>query len=180
MAKKKVTQKGAGKAGRKTQDSLASWNRRAGRLLGELVDAASSFPVLRKRLPRKAAAWEAGARVVSSPEMRKLNLQYRAKDHATDVLSFGAPEPFKSLGYLGELVVALPVLKRQARELKHKPETELAVLLAHGLLHLLGFDHEKGAREAREQAAWEQRLLALLHHSPESSLVFRVRKGTRK
>lgn len=113
--------------------------------------------------------------MISSPEMKKLNSEYRGKAYATDVLSFGAPEPFLSLGYLGELVIALPVLKAQARELKHSSDTELAVLLAHGILHLLGMDHEKGAKPAREQSAWEQRLLAVLHVQPSAALITRFK-----
>lgn len=171
--------KSKAKAKTKSSTELASWNRKAMRMLVDLVDAAQSFPALRKIGP-KAAEWQAGVRVISSPEMKKLNSQYRGKDYATDVLSFGAPEPFLSLGYLGELVVALPVLKAQARELRHSPETELSVLLAHGILHLLGMDHEKGAKPAREQAAWEQRLLALLHVQPSAALITRAKRTRSK
>jgi probable rRNA maturation factor len=85
-----------------------------------------------------------------------------------------------SLGYLGELVVALPVLKSQARELKHSPETELSVLLSHGILHLLGMDHEKGKKPAREQAAWEQRLLAVMHVQPSAALITRAKRKSSK
>lgn len=91
--------------------------------------------------------------------MKRLNAGYRKKSYATDVLSFAAPEPFRSQGWLGELVVCAPVLERQARELKHSSELELDVLLAHGLLHLLGLDHERGPAEARRMAKLEARLL---------------------
>lgn len=183
-SKKKSPQASSTRAARpkskpKASTELASWNRKAMRLLVDLVDAAQSFPALRKLGP-KAAEWQAGVRVISSPEMKKLNSQYRGKDYATDVLSFGAPEPFLSLGYLGELVVALPVLKAQARELKHSPDTELSVLLAHGILHLLGMDHEKGAKHAREQAAWEQRLLAVMHVQPSAALITRAKRTRSK
>ena len=170
MAKKPVTKK---KTPKLTSDSLSAWNRKATRMLVELVDASMSFPALRKQGP-KSDEWQAGVRIISGPEMKKLNSRYRGKDSVTDVLSFGAPEPFLSLGYLGELVVALPVLKAQAREFKHKPETELAVLLSHGLLHLLGLDHEKGRKAAREQSAWEMRLLAVSGIGPEHGLVGRA------
>ncbi len=60
---------------------------------------------------------------------------------------------------LGELVICLPTLKAQAKAEGHAPEVELNVLLAHGLLHLLGLDHERGAREAATQRRWENRLL---------------------
>lgn len=152
---------------------LEKWNRKARRKLEDLVDCCLHFPALRKRGPRHAD-WQAGVRVVGSAEMRRLNRTYRKKDYPTDVLSFVSPEPFRSLGHLGELVIALPVLKKQARELKHSAEIELQVLLAHGLLHLLGFDHEKGPKKAREQQAWEARLLAFSDIEPARALVGRA------
>ena len=69
--------------------------------------------------------------------MRTLNRSYRRKNYATDVLSFPAESPM-----LGDLVIATGVAKRQAREAGHSYHTELRVLALHGLLHLLGYDHE--------------------------------------
>ena len=114
--------------------------------------------------------------MVGSAEMKKLNTHYRKKSYATDVLSFTAPEPFRSMGHLGELVIALPVLRRQAREHRHSAEAELWILLTHGLLHLLGMDHEKGPKAAREQQSWEARLLAFTDIAQERSLIGRARK----
>ena len=94
--------------------------------------------------------------------MTELNRAYRGKNRPTDVLSFQPPEVFRKQGMLGELVICLPVLKRQARELGHRPETELRILLVHGVLHLLGLDHELGAREAARMARLEARLLEKL------------------
>jgi probable rRNA maturation factor len=91
--------------------------------------------------------------------MSRLNRSYRGKTYATDVLSFPAPPVFRRQGHLGELIICLPVLKSQARELGHSAETELDVLLVHGLLHLLGMDHEKGGKAARVMRLWETRLL---------------------
>jgi probable rRNA maturation factor len=91
--------------------------------------------------------------------MRRLNRRFRGKDRVTDVLSFPAPQVFRARGVLGELVICPPVLRRQAARLGHAPARELEVLLAHGLLHLLGFDHERGARQASVMRAWEARLL---------------------
>lgn len=153
---------------------LAAWNRRAGRAIDDLIDFALHFPALRKRGP-KTADWRVGVRLVGNAEMKKLNAHYRKKDYATDVLSFASPEPFRSMGYLGELAIALPVLKRQAREHHHSAETELWILLTHGLLHLLGMDHEKGAKAAAEQRTWEARLLAFTDISHERSLIGRAR-----
>ena len=81
--------------------------------------------------------------------MRTLNRAYRNKDYATDVLSFpvfGTTTP--SAGgnaeamFLGDIVIATGVAQRQAEEAGHPVSTELKVLALHGLLHLLGYDHE--------------------------------------
>lgn len=77
--------------------------------------------------------------------MRALNRTYRGKDYATDVLSFGEGREGgggPALPNLGEIVIALGVMHRQARQAGHHPKFELRVLALHGLLHLLGYDHE--------------------------------------
>lgn len=76
--------------------------------------------------------------------MRALNRQFRGKDAVTDVLSFpasGKSAP-SAAGFLGDIVIADGVAKRQAREAGHKIQTEIRVLALHGLLHLLGYDHD--------------------------------------
>ena len=70
--------------------------------------------------------------------MRGLNREWRAMDRPTDVLSFPSGEP----DFLGDVVVDVPYAARQARRLGHSLEREVKVLLAHGILHLLGYDHE--------------------------------------
>jgi probable rRNA maturation factor len=70
--------------------------------------------------------------------MRRLNRIHRGKDAPTDVLSF----PSVVAGFLGDVVVDVPLAARQARVLGHGTARELQVLLAHGLLHLRGYDHE--------------------------------------
>ena len=81
--------------------------------------------------------------------MRALNRTFRGKDRPTDVLSFSpVPDPARPPrrvppgAFLGELVVCVPVAVRQARRCGHSPGREIRILLAHGLLHLLGYDHE--------------------------------------
>jgi probable rRNA maturation factor len=106
--------------------------------------------------------WNASVQMVGGPAMRRLNLQYRKKNYQTDVLSFEAPLVFRKVGQLGELVICLPVLKRQAAEQGHSPESELDILLIHGLLHLLGFDHERGPKDAASMSRWERKLLGRL------------------
>jgi probable rRNA maturation factor len=91
-----------------------------------------------------------GVALVSSARVRALNRRYRRRDYATDVLSFsyraGAPRPQSPApnpGYLGDIVIATGVARRQARTAGHSELTELRVLALHGLLHLLGYDHER-------------------------------------
>ena len=76
--------------------------------------------------------------LVPDARVRALNRRYRRKDAPTDVLSFSAGEP----GQLGDVVIAVGVARRQAREAGHSLQTELRVLALHGLLHLLGYDHQ--------------------------------------
>ena len=81
---------------------------------------------------------------ISSAEMRRLNNSFRGRDYATDILSFANSEA----GVLGELVMALPVLKRQARENDHSLQAELTYMILHGVLHLVGYDHETNDKAA--------------------------------
>lgn len=97
-------------------------------------------------------------RLVTSDEMRRLNRTYRDRDEPTDVLSFPADETPESDSYLGDIVVALPVAERQAEEHGHPPSIELKVLVLHGLLHCMGYDHEK---DDGEMEAIERRLRRL-------------------
>lgn len=91
--------------------------------------------------------------------MRPLNRDWRGKDRTTDVLSF--PQPERPGGRaLGDVVVSVDAAERQARERGHRLEAELLRLLVHGYLHLLGYDHERGAEDARLMRREERRLLA--------------------
>ena len=103
--------------------------------------------------------------LTDSIEMQELNRSFRGKDRPTDVLSFaqaeGAPVPGSTL--LGDLVLCLPVAARQAKERGHPTTHELDVLLVHGLLHLLGHDHERVPPRKRAAMFAEQaRLVSLL------------------
>jgi probable rRNA maturation factor len=74
-------------------------------------------------------------------QVRALNQKYRRKNATTDVLSFPSTEK----GFLGDIVIAKGVARRQAIAMRHPLRTELRVLALHGLLHLLGYDHEHRA-----------------------------------
>jgi probable rRNA maturation factor len=89
--------------------------------------------------------------IVPDNRVRLLNRQYRHKDKPTDVLSFSSDER----GYLGDIVIASGVARRQADAAGHSLQTELRVLALHGLLHLLGYDHE---RDDGRMARVERRL----------------------
>jgi probable rRNA maturation factor len=105
---------------------------------------------LQATAPRRARGTVVVA-LVSDVRAQQLNARYRAKDTATDVLAFAAEEP----GFLGEIVIASGVARRQAREAGHSIQVELRVLALHGLLHLLGYDHE---RDGGRMAQVERRL----------------------
>jgi probable rRNA maturation factor len=89
--------------------------------------------------------------IVPDARVRALNRRYRRHNYATDVLSF----PSEEKGYLGDVVIAAGVARRQAAAARHSLQTELRVLALHGLLHLLGYDHE---RDDGRMARLERRL----------------------
>jgi len=108
---------------------------------------------LERWLPRAAPAGArglVGIAIVSDRAMRAFNRRYRDADYATDVLSFPADRPGAGRApargaapiWLGDIVIARGVTARQARDYGHSPAVELRILALHGLLHLLGYDHE--------------------------------------
>jgi probable rRNA maturation factor len=143
------TDGGGTKRGRRYPQSVAD-----SRLRVEVVarpgDAAGLARWIRLVAPARAKGSVTIA-LVSDARVRALNRRYRRKDRATDVLSFPAEEPDQ----LGDVVIATGVARRQARTAGHSLGTELRVLALHGLLHLLGYDHE---RDAGRMARAERRL----------------------
>ena len=104
-------------------------------------------------------------RVVDEREGRSLNHHYRGKDYATNVLSFPAELPEGvTLPLLGDLVICAPVVAREAAEQGKPLNAHYAHLTVHGVLHLLGLDHED-AREAEAMEAIERAILADLGHA---------------
>ena len=129
-----------------------------------------------RRLAREtiaAAAEEAGVKLKRGAELtvhlsddkalRALNKQYRAKDAPTNVLSFPAspPERLGASRLLGDVFLALETLEREAEAEKKRLDDHFRHLIAHGFLHLVGFDHET-AEEAKAMEAVEVRALARL------------------
>ncbi|TPW00967.1 MAG: hypothetical protein FD124_3836 [Alphaproteobacteria bacterium] len=96
-------------------------------------------------------------RFVDAEEGQALNRDYREKDYATNVLSFvydSGPT------VAGDLVICIPVVLREAAEQGKAVEAHFAHLVVHGMLHLQGYDHETGARDARRMEAREREILA--------------------
>jgi probable rRNA maturation factor len=102
-----------------------------------------------------SAATELVLVFVSPNEIRKLNSKFRNKNKPTDVLSFAAIEE----GSLGELVFCPQILNSQAIEVGHSYSWELAYMLLHGVLHLLGYEHESSDKDAREMYRLQDRLM---------------------
>ena len=102
--------------------------------------------------------------LVSDGEMRRLNRRWRGRDRPTDVLAFaqaegpgGAPD-----GMLGDVVISVDTARRQAAERGETLGCEAERLLVHGVLHLLGYDHERSTAEARRMQRREQALARVL------------------
>lgn len=98
----------------------------------------------------KADAYELSLRLTDDREIQTLNAQYRHQNKPTDVLAFASlevdcPQPMDFLAdtplYLGDIAISVETATRQAQQQGHPLKTELAWLAAHGLLHLLGWDH---------------------------------------
>jgi probable rRNA maturation factor len=119
------------------------------------------------RVAPASARGDVSVALVSDRRMRALNRQFRGKDQATDVLSFpatgrasgkpkGLPTPAPA-DFLGDIVIATGVATKQARQAGHTATIEVRVLALHGLLHLLGYDHDGKADQGRMARA-ERRL----------------------
>jgi len=90
--------------------------------------------------------------LVSDSRIAALNGRYRGKRRPTDVLSFPLRNGSAGDGYLGEVVISAQTAQRNARRYGHSAEEELKLLILHGVLHLLGYDHEtdRGQMSRRE------------------------------
>jgi probable rRNA maturation factor len=119
-----------------------------------------------RRMPEST---ELTIRVVGAAESRRLNRTWRGKDQPTNVLSFSAPSLTLPrvrgrVGWgqeIGDLAICAPVVAREAREQGKQPSAHWAHMVVHGVLHLLGYDHEND-RDAERMEARETKILAQL------------------
>lgn len=120
--------------------------------------------LLHTEMPAKPV--NVGIRIVDEVESAQLNRDYRGKDYATNVLSFGSELPEIVLRELdeiplGDLAICAPVVEREAVEQGKQLNSHWAHMVIHGVLHLSGFDHENDD-EAEQMEALETRILATL------------------
>ena len=120
---------------------------------------------------------ELGLVITNQERVQQLNRSYRGKDEPTDVLSFsmlpeplvtGEPEasspfaqPPDGVLHLGEVIISYPQAVRQAEEHRHSVRREIAILVIHGILHLLGYDHDKPELEC-QMTAKEKEILSCI------------------
>ncbi|TBU90090.1 rRNA maturation RNase YbeY [Stutzerimonas kirkiae] len=130
------------------------------------VPAASDFQAwCTLALRQRSADSELTIRLVDEEEGRELNNNWRHKDYATNVLSFPAevPDEYLDIPLLGDMVICVPVVEREAAEHGKVLAAHWAHLVIHGCLHLLGYDHIE-EDEAEEMENLERQLLAELGH----------------
>ena len=125
-----------------------------------LLTRASRVPEVAARLPRGRST--VAVRITDEAEMERLNRAYAGEDHSTDVLSFEG-----SGDHLGDIAISWPAVVEEAERWGHDEKTELSVLLVHGLLHLLGWDHQTPA-ESEEMWRLTYTPLGGLRRSPRA------------
>jgi len=156
-------------------DPLITYRRKPATLDAESLQ--SFAEVLRDRVARGR---EFHCRITNDAELQAWNAQFRGKDYATDVLSFPSPAP--SVGRpgqaadalsrassrpngrpvkpsLGDIAISIRHARRQAREYRHSAEDEIRILMLHGVLHLMGMDHDSDSgRMKRAEIRWRKKL----------------------
>jgi probable rRNA maturation factor len=142
---------------------------------GDCVDREQVVGLARDVLKAEGISppYEISLLFTTSETVRKLNRDYRSVDSFTDVLAFqmlpqhNASPPFilppDGMAHLGEVIISCPQAMEQAREQGHSIGTELALLVIHGILHLLGYDHEQPEEEGRMRLREAQLLGECLH-----------------
>ncbi len=117
---------------------------------------------------RSTQRFEVSLLICGDKKIRKLNHEFRNKDKATDVLSFPSQEGLRKMSadedvvFLGDLAISVPTARRQAKEFNISVWDEFIHLYFHGLLHLMGYDHDISAIEEKLMQKWEDKALTLL------------------
>jgi probable rRNA maturation factor len=120
--------------------------------------------IFRRHVKAFAAALEGGVvesrrftcLVTRDDELQRLNREFLGRDYPTDVLSFPSPGPD---GFLGEIAISIDRAREQAARYIHSIEDEVGILMLHGVLHLMGMDHERdGGRMARAERRYRKAL----------------------
>lgn len=111
---------------------------------------------------------ELTVRVTTDQALRDLNRQFLGEDHVTDVLSFpaGDVDPATGVRYLGDLAIAYPRARDQAKAARHPVWAEMQLLVVHGVLHLLGHDHAEPGEKARMWSAQAEILRSVGQRHP--------------
>jgi probable rRNA maturation factor len=125
---------------------------------------------------------ELSVRLTDDATVRELNRRYRRRNQPTDVLSFAQAEGAEFATapgvprHLGDVVISVETARRQAREARVTLRDEVAHLLVHGILHLLGYDHVR-ARERDVMRAREEAILGRAHHHDSERLSRTARRA---
>ena len=129
----------------------------------EKINKVAAICLKEEQIPEEA---EVDLLFVDNEAIREMNLEYRDKDSATDVLSFPMYEADEEIDdedeiLFGDIVISLERAQEQCEEYGHSLEREVMYLLVHGLLHLAGYDHME-EEEKKEMRAQEEKLLAVI------------------
>ncbi len=126
--------------------------------IGRWVDAVLAAVPVRGGGPAPAGPGEVCVRLVDEPESAELNTRYRRKSGATNVLSFPAELEVPHTRFWGDIVVCVPLVHAEAAAQGKAGDAHFAHLVVHGVLHLLGYDHQS-AEEAEQMETLEKRIL---------------------
>jgi probable rRNA maturation factor len=137
----------------------------------DIVSRKAARRVARRKLKRialrvlelvKRDRAEVSVSLVDDREIQVLNARFRQKDAPTDVLSFPVDGLASDIGLLGDVIISVEKAKEQAVQRKRSLDEEIVTLLVHGILHLVGYDHERSARDARIMGRLEKKIYRAL------------------
>ena len=134
----------------------------------------------RAKPSEEAKVVEVSVLITDDEEIKNLNSTWRGIDRPTDVLSFpnGEVPPGYDAVVLGDIIISAQTAKRQALERGHDIQREMRILLVHGLLHLLDYDHELSGRDEEVMKAEEERILEALNWTPKGGLITMSTEGS--